>query len=338
MKQVMILPSVIRKAKHADLPSVISGLGFELCREGRGFYARDHDSLKLFQRQGIWLYKWWSRNGEVGDGIQFLRRFYNMDFHEAVALLSGESVMNVRDKGRRENRHQNSEKCSLVHWQKKAERLVSYAQKNIFEPSGRRCLEFLICERGLQEHTIRKFRLGWLPAKGHMPSKLVIPCFSSRGSLMRIRFRIDNPAPGATRYRVMKGSNTHSSFPSGITPGKPVIIVESELDAILIHQEAGLETGVLALGTAANDFSERPCRFLARKIPFNLICLDNDRCGKSRTNYFMNKLPNSVSWPVPGKYGKDPGEAWKKMSISRWIADGISSAKSIIYKKRKEKK
>ena len=332
----MIPPSLIHKAKHADLPSAVSSLGLSLCREGRGFYVREHDSLKLFQRQGIWLYKWWSQNGEVGDGIQFLRRFFNMNFHDAVAVLSGESVINVRDKGRSENQHSRCETYTSLNWQKRAERLVSYAQKNLFEPSGLRSLEYLIRERGLNRHTIKKYRIGWLPARNHMPSKLVIPCFSTRGSLIRIRFRIDNPLPGKTRYRVMKGSNSISSFPLGIAHEKPVIIVESELDAILVHQEAGSKIGVLALGSAANDLSERACRFLIRKIPFNLICLDNDRCGRDRTGYFKNKLPNSVSWQVPEKYGKDPGAAWRKMSISSWIAEGTASAEFLIYQNRKE--
>ena len=322
----MIPASIITKAKNADLPFVLQGLGLNLCREGRGFFVKDHDSLKLFQRQGIWLYKWWSRNGEVGDGIQFLRMFFNMEFHEAVTTLSGNPAGHPDyDNSHEAGLDSEQESFSSDHWQQKAEKLIDYARKNLFSPAGFECLSFLIRERGLQEQTARKHNLGWLPAMDHMPSKLVIPCYNTRNQLIRIRFRIDRPKPGETRYRVMKGSNTHSSFPLGITPGKPVVIVESELDAILIHQETGLEIGVLALGTAANDLSVPVCRYLSRKIPLNLVSLDNDECGKNRTPYFIHRISNSMSWPVPEEFGKDPGEAWKHMSIKKWIASAISA-------------
>jgi len=329
----MIPASLIKKAKYADLPSVVSSLGFKLCREGQSFSSREHDSLKLFKRQGIWLYKWWSRNGEVGDGIQFLRRFFGMEFHDAVAALSGEITGCSYNTGSYESPHHDSETYTSIHWQKKAERLAGYAKKNLFEASGSKCLEFLIRERGLNEHTVKNHCLGWLPERNYMPSKLVIPCFNIRGQLIRIRFRIDNPRPNQARYRVMKGSNTHSSFSSGIFPGKPVVVVESELDGILVHQGAGSKTGVLALGTTANSLSEPVFKYFANKIPLALVSLDNDRSGKEKTRYFLERIPNSLSWPVPGKTGKDPGEAWKKISIREWIAEAIASKSSAICQK-----
>ena len=83
----MIPKEQIETAKRADLPRILKGLGIELVPNGRGYHFREHDSLKLFQQDGIWLYKWWSRNGEVGDGIQYLQRHYGMSFPEAAATL-----------------------------------------------------------------------------------------------------------------------------------------------------------------------------------------------------------------------------------------------------------
>ncbi|QTA77813.1 Toprim domain-containing protein [Desulfonema limicola] len=319
----MIPQSIIYRAKTADLPFVLHSLGLNLCREGRGFFLEDHDSLKIFQKQGIWIYKWWSRSGEAGDGIQFLQRYFGMKFHEAVKTLSGTDNCANYDCSCGDHTHSALNMTSTNPWQEKAKKLVDYARKKLFEPGGADSLSFLIRSRGLSLKTVKKHNLGWLPAKDHMLSKIVIPCYSSRNYLFRIRFRTDNPKPGETRYRVMKGSNPHSSFPLGITPGKPVIIVESELDAILIHQEAGRETGVLALGTASNDLTGPVCRFLTKKIPVNLICLDNDSAGKQRTEYFLKLIPNSLSCPVPREYGKDPGEAWRFMSIRKWLRGQI---------------
>ena len=320
---MMIPVSRIYKAKTADLPAVLHKLGLNLCREGRGFFVESHDSLKLFQKQGIWIYKWWSRNGEVGDGIQFLQKHYGMKFQEAVEILSGMKGDVKLDYSYGTRQVTGQEVWSSNHWQKKAAKLVDYACTNIFSSAGSESLSFLIRERCLLKQTIKEHRLGWLPAKNHMPSKLVIPCYNSRNQLIRIRFRTDNPKSHDTRYRVMKGSNAISPFPLGITPGKPVVWVESELDAVLIYQESGMEIGVIALGSASNRMNNSVCRYLINKIPINLISLDNDECGKDSTQHYLKLIPNSLSWPVPESYGKDPGEACRHMSIRKWIKDGL---------------
>jgi hypothetical protein len=79
----------IKKARCGDLPSVPQTLGMRLHREGRGFASASHDSLKFFRRGDVWLYKWWARDGEVGDGIQFLRRHHGMRFTQALSALAG---------------------------------------------------------------------------------------------------------------------------------------------------------------------------------------------------------------------------------------------------------
>ena len=115
-----------------------------------------------------------------------------------------------------------------------------------------------------------------------MPSKLVIPCYDSRGHLIRIRFRIDKFNPGQERYRISKGSNPKAPFPIDVASGKPIMILESELDAILIAQEAGDHIGVLGMGTTAMKFSPAMIRFLSQNIPAILVSLDNDQSGKKK--------------------------------------------------------
>ena len=81
----MILKQQIEAAKQANLPSILKSLGVEIVPFGAGYHLTDHNSLKLFRQNSIWLYKWWSRNGEVGDDM----RHCFMSFPEAVAVLSG---------------------------------------------------------------------------------------------------------------------------------------------------------------------------------------------------------------------------------------------------------
>lgn len=328
----MMSKARIIKAKCADLPSVLQNRGIKLYRQGRSFCLAGHDSLKLFRYQGMWLYKWWSRNGEVGDGIQFLQRYCGVGFQDAVAELSGSVLCTSRD-GAQYQKQQMPESWSSIRWLKKAERLVDAAAANLFDPRAVQSLEYLTGHRGLLRQTIRERRIGWLPARAYMPSKIVIPCYNSKGRLMRVRFRMDQPKPNQCRYRIMKGSNPSSSFPLGLSPDKPVLWLESELDGMLIHQEAGNFIGVLALGSAANRLGPDVMQYLRKKIALNLICLDNDNCGKRRTWQILQQLPNAVKWTVPEAFGKDPGEAWMHIDIADWVRKGIKSGIGRISKR-----
>ena len=83
----MIPKQQIEAAKQASLPDVLKFLGIEIVLSGANFQSKNHDSLKSFRQNGVWLYKWWSRNGEVGDGIQYLMRHCFLSFPAAVAAL-----------------------------------------------------------------------------------------------------------------------------------------------------------------------------------------------------------------------------------------------------------
>jgi len=316
----MIPKEIIETAKKADLPNVVQQLGIELIPNGSGYHLREHDSLKLFRINGIWLYKWWSQGGEAGDGIQFLQRYLGMEFPKAVETLSGIPIACCKPHD--QNLWQTKK------WQTASKKLIDVAVSYLLGPDGKERFLYLVENRGLCPRTILKHRLGWLPHKDHMPSKLLIPCYNSQGTLMRIRFRIDKPNEVHQRYRISKGSNPHAPFPLGICRGKPLIIVESELDAILIAQDAGDLIGVLGLGSTSNELSSEMICYLNAKIPVTMISLDNDDSGKSRTTKLLDKLSNSISWPIPEKYGKDPGEAWQQMSIRAWIEKGITARNS----------
>jgi len=320
----MISKTEIYAAKHADLPGILQKLGIELVQNANSYHLRQHDSLKLFQKNGIWLYKWWSRGGEVGDGIQYLQRYLGMDFHEAVATLSCSSI--VKPHTKRLPSHMAKE-WQTKKWQMASQKLIEVAVSNLLGPNGKERFLYLVEQRGFYPRTILNHRLGWLPQKDNMPSKLLIPCYNSQGNLMRIRFRIDKPKKNKERYRIRKGSSPSSPFPLGVIHSKPLIIVESELDAILIAQEAEDLSAVLSLGTTGNKLTSAMICFIKEKIPLTMICLDNDDSGKMLTNRLLNDLSNAVAWPIPPGHGKDPGEAWKTMNIREWIEQGIMKHK-----------
>ena len=65
------------------------------------------------------------------------------------------------------------------------------------------------------------------------------------------------------------------------------------------------------MGTTATKSNPAMIRYLTDEIPIILISLDNDQSGREKTTTLISELPNAIDWPVPERYGKDPGEAWK---------------------------
>ncbi|ETR70638.1 MAG: P4 alpha zinc-binding domain-containing protein [Candidatus Magnetoglobus multicellularis str. Araruama] len=308
----MIPREIIQSAKRADLPVILKKLGVNIIAEGKSFYLHEHDSLKFFKQEGVWLYKWWSC-GETGDGIQYLMNHCGKNFREAVKLLSGYN----------DTSHSNQFK-NRDNWKTKSSKIVRISQTKLFGSEGKKALYYLLIERGLHSETIEKFHIGWLPENNQMPSKIVIPCYNSKGDLMRVKFRIDNPESNHGRYRVMKGSNTKTPFSSNISINKPVIIVESELDAILIDQVFGEDIGVLSLGGVCTNLSIQVISYLNEKVPVNLISLDNDKAGQASALRLMKCIKNTYNWPIPEGFGKDPTEAYKKMNLKNWILEGLT--------------
>jgi hypothetical protein len=46
----------------------------------------------------------------------------------------------------------------------------------------------------------------------------------------------------------------------------------------------------------------------------------------------ISELPNAIDWPIPEKYGKDPGEAFKKINLKHWIETGLKSHSTLNIK------
>ena len=101
------------------------------------------------------------------------------------------------------------------------------------------------------------------------------------------------------------------------------VIVESELDGILLNQEAWDQIGVIALGSVSIrpdlDTHERLI-----KSKLILVSLDFDQAGAKRSRQWWLKVyPQAKRWPVP--VGKDPGEAYQqKLNLRKWIEAGLT--------------
>jgi hypothetical protein len=187
-------------------------------------------------------------------------------------------------------------------WHKKAEQFVDQAHECLM--SDTEALTWLHEKRGICPDGARRFKLGlnsneryfrpresWgLPAikkqNGKskilwLPRGLVIP-YIVNGQVHRIRIRrpkSDLKGPADPPYYFVPGSS-----PAIMLIGKNMkayMVVESELDGILIAQDAGDLVGVLAMGTAISKPDE-PCAVHLSKAEDILVSLDSDTAGKKR--------------------------------------------------------
>ncbi len=155
---------------------------------------------------------------------------------------------------------------------------------------------------------------------------LVIP-YIGDSKLYRIRIRLDVPISNQetgqqTRYLTVKGS---CSAPMKIFAGKPnIIVVESELDGMLLFQEAGDLIDIIALGSLSYRPDLEAYKAL-KKADKVLIALDYDedvetKALKQWLNYWQPNYPNAVLLPP---LAKDPGDMFKEgINLREWIFAG----------------
>jgi len=217
-------------------------------------------------------------------------------------------------------------------WQSKAGEYLLKAQKYLWQPSAKLALDWLH-DRGLADETIKRAGLGacrveqyetrkaWgLAGKGKkvwLPAGMIIPSFFA-GRVCRLRIRrLD---PGEPRYVMIGGSYTG---PMVLNPDRAAaVIVESELDALLVDQEAGDLVTSIGLGSV----SIRPdsvTHEALEKAEMILLALDADEAGAVQArDYWLPRYAKAKRWPVIK--GKDPAEAHKNgLNLRAWVLAGI---------------
>lgn len=291
--------------------------------------------------------------GKTGDAIQFLRDFKGMSFHEACRELGRDVPRRAGERKQPVTRssHQapkwepKDNPAPEGPWQSKARKLVAWAAKELWKDQG--VLTWLEQERGLTREIIQASSLGLIPdniwrarqawglpqemGNTGKPKKLwipgpslVIPVLDASGKVQRVKFRRFKPGPKEPKYLPLT-SPTRSIAPLILlTSAKAWAVVESELDAILLAQEAGNLVSVAALGSASYrpDTTLLP---LLEQAPFILVSLDHDEAGyKAAVRWWEERFPyNQLKlWPVPE--GKDVCEAWQLgWDLREWVEAGL---------------
>jgi DNA primase len=275
-----------------------------------------------------------------GDEIQWLRDRRGLSFKEACLFLG-------RDPGPRKDKpvptiwqpKESKEPGEL--WQSKAKTFLDNAIQILWTPDGESIRKWLHAEKGLNDATIKaaclglnladiyepratwglepSFKEGGTERRQWIPPGLVIPLIKNN-KIMRLRIRCFDPGNGP-RYVIVSGS---SNTPLIIGQDKgTVVIVESEIDALLLSQDAGDLVSIVAMGTVTAKPDIETDKLL-RAAPIILISLDTDDAGAKAAWKFWPETYGVKAKRWPTIKGKDASEArLNRLDLRTWIIAGI---------------
>jgi len=277
-----------------------------------------------------------------GDAIQWLRERRGLSFGEACKVLGHNP--GPRASGARPAATAWTPKEAPpppAAWQEKARSFLDGAIDCLWSERGAGTRAWLRDEKGLSDATIKAAGLGFNPAdiyeprgtwglepslkddgsgrRQWLPAGLVIP-FVVVGAVHRLRIRRDDPGDGP-RYVIISGS---SSAPMAWNLERAAaVIVESELDGLLLNQEAGDLAGVVSMGSAQAK-PDRITHEALTAVAVILASLDSDEAGARAAWAFWPETYGMRAKRWPSIKGKDASDArLNGLDLRTWIMSGI---------------
>ncbi len=332
---------------------VLHSHGFEMKRQastGGGEYAGPCPKCGGRDRFRVWPAGrgtggnvWCRRCPLRGDMLTLLMELRGLSFPEACRELGvTSSLTRTTPRGRREQVFRNQKNRSPwapnerrdvpEQWRERATRYVLECFERMMQSQEGRAFA---AQRGLKVETLERFKVGcndrdrfeareaWGLEPGRkiwLPRGLVLPGWRD-GEVRRIKTRRPSAEDGRPKYVAVSGGET-GPLALDAESGKPVLVVEAEIDGLLCSQEAGDLVCTLALG-AAQIRPDRDSWELIQAAPRVLCALDYDEAGAREWRGWWSKhVKHAVRWPTPE--GKDPGEYMAKGGdLREWIQVGI---------------
>lgn len=301
-------------------------------------FCGGRDRFRVWPEKG----RYWCRQcGARGDAIQYLRDRKGLSYLEACAAIGTEP----EDYSSPQEKKPKVEDWLSVEWQMAALDFLGKARLDLQRCAGalaylrgRGLRDETIARLGFNRETRRMDRAAWglpdeinpktgKPRRVWIPRGIVIPTMDHRDGALVHRIRVRLSADEFERSKEWTSGRgiKYAELPgSGVEPlllpgkGEAWAVVESELDACLIHQEAGDLVNVLGLGSA----QAIPGPGIMRRIQGSrtLVALDADDAGVKSACGFWRSV--GEFWPVPE--GKDPGDYFQTGgSIREWIEAGL---------------
>jgi DNA primase len=198
-------------------------------------------------------------------------------------------------------------------WQKSAKRIAEQAADFLWQPQGRRALDYLRNKRGLTDEIVLAAQLGYIVGKPHewierdgikIPCGITIPWYAD-GAIWGIKVR---RSAGEQRYQQASGGNLRGCLyrADQIRPGLPLMLTEGEFDTLTAWQLSHGRLSVASMGSASHrHINPRWYRKLI-VVPSLLICMDVDEAGQNAAAEIktLSRAAKRIHVPV----GKDINE------------------------------
>ena len=297
--------------------------------------------------------------GAAGDVINFVRKYNNLGYVEAVKQLAGRAGMPLPEEDDRESRARQR----LLEINRCAARYF-YENLNAKTPEAAMARRYWKEKRGLSDAAIRRFGLGYAPedfggllhylkrrgfseeeletsglvkrsAKGNLYDifrhRVMVPIIDVRGAIIAFGGRVlDDSKPkyvNSPETLVYHKSDTVFALQiAKRSASHRYVLCEGYMDVISMHQ-AGIDTAVCACGTALTPDQIKLISQYADEV---ILSYDSDEAGQKATlrslELFRNSPVRVGVLQIPG--AKDPDEYIKKYGADRFKAllDGVGNA------------
>ena len=293
--------------------------------------------------------------GRAGrDVLDFLREYEGLNFFEACNVLGIEPESEYRRPAKGGVPESDEPPCQK--WQGRAGAVLHLAQQLLWSMRGGWALAYLR-GRGFTDESIRTARLGYIPlthqgrwyrdtseswglasederngedAGVWLPEGIVIPWFAD-GQLWKLNIRrLRGVRDGDAKYVQVRGSREGLYNVDALRVGRPVILCESEFDALAGEQACGDLAAFAATGATTRA---RRDRWLARMGLASrvLVAYDDDppdrkgkHAGDEGAAYWVKTLPHALQW-LP--WAHDVNEMLQQgQDLRAWAALGMHIA------------
>jgi DNA primase len=302
------------------------------------FCRAGHDRFRVWPSKG----RYWCRAcGRCGDTIQYLRDLRGLTYREACDQLGVDgNLLRTRSRGNgpltaQPLRTSAALAAPVGAWQSAGRRFVAVCQQTLWTPAGARALAWLR-RRGLRDETIMRAGLGlsdydrfqspesWGLPGDHkqvwLPRGVVIP-WNIGGELWRINIRRPSGEP---KYVGPAGSSNGLYMADGLTGQLPTVLLEGEIDALTIAQDASDVAVAVATGSTAGS---RHMRWISRLAlaPLVLVAYDSDMAGEKAATYWLDLLSLAKRWRP---FWDDVNAmAQSGVDIRSWVTEGVRTAR-----------
>jgi DNA primase len=316
------------------------------------FHGGEHDNLSLTPDGRH--FKCWSC-GESGDVFDYLAKRENVTVAEAARRLDPSAGINPaqpisRPAAVAPPRHTTLAAWQDPDWQSAVDAIVREAEAALWTRDGRPALDWLRA-RGLEDHTIRRFKLGFNPRdlrsepldvlgvdRENRPQGLYVrrgitipwvrpgSWYQDPGpkwvgvNVRRLTGDFQDPKP---KYWALSGSERGHGYPwpEASAIGEPALLCEGEFDALIAWQELGWVANIVTFGGAGQRRETDDARAFLAVCPDWLLMFDQDDAGDTAARAMIRKQPHRCRRLILPEGVKDLNELHRSGSVLGWLSD-----------------